>query len=147
MSIQKLSTKFANGTFINNIKEFFNKINEIIDKLNNTTSSNYKVYRGLISQSSTNHPTALILENTLGLTPDWIRDSDGSYRLNLGNNIIPDLNKVFVMINNNYGEGYSFAAYADSGAANRISIATFNNLNIPSDNLLSNTSLEIIIYE
>ena len=147
MGILKLKTNFSTGAWLTDVKQYFTKINEIIDKLNNTTSSNYKVYRGLISQSSTNHPTALILENTLGLTPDWIRDSDGSYRLNLGNNIIPDLNKVFVMINNIYGEGYSFAAYADSGAANRISIATFNNLNIPSDNLLSNTSLEIIIYE
>jgi hypothetical protein len=34
MSIAKLKTVYSNGAFINNVKAFFNKINEIIDYLN-----------------------------------------------------------------------------------------------------------------
>lgn len=34
MKIEKLKTRFFNGSWINNIKEFFSKINEIIDKVN-----------------------------------------------------------------------------------------------------------------
>ena len=34
MSLTKLKTKFANGAWLNNVKEYFTKINEIIDYLN-----------------------------------------------------------------------------------------------------------------
>ena len=34
MSLTKLKTKFANGAWLNNVKEYFTKINEIVDYLN-----------------------------------------------------------------------------------------------------------------
>ena len=34
MSIDKLKSKFFNGSFINDVKHYFSKINEIIDYLN-----------------------------------------------------------------------------------------------------------------
>lgn len=44
-----------------------------------TTTGKYKKYVAQISQSGTDDPTAIVLENTLGFTPDWKRDSIGIY--------------------------------------------------------------------
>ena len=43
----------------------------------------YKVYVALVSQEGTSAPTAIILQNTLGGTPVWSRDSAGTYDLTL----------------------------------------------------------------
>jgi hypothetical protein len=50
MAIEKLKTKFALGSFINNVKTFFEKINEIIQYLNNGSGTN----RIIIEINSTN---------------------------------------------------------------------------------------------
>lgn len=39
----------------------------------------YQSYASLISQSSTNDPTVQVLENGLGITITWVRDSQGIY--------------------------------------------------------------------
>lgn len=43
------------------------------------TSGGYKVYVAQLSQSGTDDPTAVVLENTLGFVPDWKRNSAGLY--------------------------------------------------------------------
>lgn len=81
MSIQKLGTKFSTGAWLPSMKEFFKKINEIIDNLNGTGPSNsgsYKVYVANLTQSSTDAPTKVILENTLGNVV-FTYDSAGYY--------------------------------------------------------------------
>lgn len=47
--------------------------------------ASYKVYTALLSQSGTNAPTAVILENTLGGTVVWTRSSVGTYSATLTN--------------------------------------------------------------
>lgn len=65
MSIDKLKNKFIAGAFIKDVKHFFEKINEIIDWINNgSPNTNYKIYRALLTQSGTNAPVAIVLENT-----------------------------------------------------------------------------------
>lgn len=54
-----------------------------------------KVYRALISQTGTNAPTAIVLENTLGGTPVWSYEGVGFYNLTLAD--VFTLNKTFVM--------------------------------------------------
>lgn len=39
----------------------------------------YKKYVAIISQASSEDPTVIVLENTLGFIPDWRRDSAGVY--------------------------------------------------------------------
>ena len=43
------------------------------------TTGGYKKYVAQITQSSTDAPVAIVLENTLGFTPDWKYDSNGVY--------------------------------------------------------------------
>jgi hypothetical protein len=43
----------------------------------------YKVYTALLTQSGTSAPTATVLENTLGGTVVWTRNSGGSYTATL----------------------------------------------------------------
>ena len=43
----------------------------------------YKVYTALLTQSGTNAPVATVLENTLGVTPTFIYDEVGNYRIAL----------------------------------------------------------------
>jgi len=54
----------------------------------------YKVYTALLTQSGTNPPVAIVLENTLGGTPVWTRDSAGNYNATLSG--VFTENKTFV---------------------------------------------------
>jgi hypothetical protein len=86
MSIDKLKTVYSTGAFINNVKVFFKKINEIIDYLNGNPipTANYKIYRALLTQTGTSAPVANVLENTLGNIV-WSRESAGNYYGTLNN--------------------------------------------------------------
>ncbi len=82
MIIDKLKTKFANGAWINNIKTFFEKINEIIDYLNNNPISEpvYKVYSAILNQEDENAPVVTtVFENTFGKNPSFLRYGPGRY--------------------------------------------------------------------
>ena len=79
MSIDKLKNRFVTGAWLTDVKHYFSKINEIIDWVNNAKLPSYKVYTALLSQPGDNsHPTANVLENTLGNIV-WTRDSVGEY--------------------------------------------------------------------
>lgn len=43
----------------------------------------YKVYTAFLTQSGTNDPIATVIENTLGGTPIWTRNSAGNYTATL----------------------------------------------------------------
>lgn len=81
MSLTKLKTKFADGAWINNVKSYFSKINEIIDYINGNNGLGYKKYVALLSQSGTDAPIAIVLENTLETTPTWSYINTGQYRI------------------------------------------------------------------
>ena len=55
----------------------------------------YKVYTALLTQTGTNAPTATVLENTLGGTIVWTRNSTGNYYGTL-NGAFPVANKVIL---------------------------------------------------
>ena len=56
----------------------------------------YLVYRALLSQSGTNAPTAIVLENTLGEVPTFSYVDVGVYELNTVGNVFTT-NKTFVL--------------------------------------------------
>jgi len=85
MSIDKLKTVYSTGAFVNNVKTFFKKINEIIDYLNNNNSyiPTYTEYNSLISQVGTDTLTINFVNNNSGVTigDTWVRQSEGFYKL------------------------------------------------------------------
>lgn len=80
MSIAKLKNKYADGAWVKNVKDFFTKINEIIDHLNSTTPVTTKECTIFLeSQNGTSNPVYTILSNTLDETPVITRDDVGIY--------------------------------------------------------------------
>lgn len=146
--IDKLKNRFVTGTFVADVKQYFTKINEIIDYLNNQVPAvNYKIYRALMTQTGGDDPVVTVLENTLGETITWLRDSTGIYSANSSGIFLQ--NKTFLTINKSDYSGRQFSFYrADN---DRLEVVTeyFDNLIIgfvQNDNILINTSVEIIIY-
>lgn len=96
--------------------------------------SGKKVYKALLSQSGTDAPTAIVLENTLGVTITWSRLSVGKYRGTFTNPI----SGIFC-----YRKRESYLAFDDvehvhidiNVTGNYILIDQFINQYIPSDGL------------
>lgn len=150
MSIDKLKTKFFNGSFINDVKHYFTKINEIIDYLNGNGSSNdgsYKVYIATLTQSSTNAPIANVLQNTLGGTLVWSYNGVGIYNGTLSGIFIS--NKTFFIINKSRASGRQFSLYRNNDNEIEITTEIFDGATpifTTSDGVLNNTTIEIRVY-
>jgi hypothetical protein len=105
-----------------------------------TPTAPYKVYTALLTQTGINPPVATILENTLGFVPTFNYGNVGSYFTSNPNFL---LNKTTVNIFNNVNAfSYSFPCYITLGGIFFNSILS----GVPSDNVLSNTCIEIRIY-
>lgn len=80
MPIDKLKNKFFIGSWVNDVKQYFTKINEIIDHLNSTTPVTTKeCVIFLEQQTGTSDPIYTIISNTLDVTPVITRDDVGTY--------------------------------------------------------------------
>ena len=156
MAISKLKTKFADGAWIKNVKEFFNKINEVVDCINDNPGRPYLVYTALLTQTGTNAPVATVLENTLGETPTWYYDSYdegvGRYQARFSSSILTE-NKTFAFIQNiKLQAGNSavvvnpYDASFQTGLFDEISIATYNGAGSYANGILSKTTLEVRVY-
>lgn len=109
------------------------------------TLPSYKVYSAILNQSGTNPPVATILENTLGVTPTWYYDSQGNYRaealgvFTLGKTVIVPGVINFTSLNNSV-----------PATINNVYIETIGlgigPLPVPSDDLLTDTFIEIRVY-
>lgn len=142
MSIQKLATKFSTGAWLPNVKEYFKKINELIDWINGDAaagSGSYKSYVALISQSSNNAPVPIVVQNTTNLTFNWVYVSTGLYTCTITGAFT--VGKTGCFISNN---GFGFiVAYPND--VNTIRISTADTTGAGSDDILNGT-LEIRIY-
>lgn len=148
MSIDKLKTKFITGTFINDVKHYFTKINEIIDWINNigsTTVPTYKVYTALLSQSGTNDPTVVVLNNTLSGNINWEWTGPG-HLIGTLVGAFPIETKVACIIsptNNFTGANTAILYWFD---ADSIELDTLNSVGTGVNDLLYNTLVEIRVY-
>lgn len=147
MSIDKLKSKFSNGTFVRDVKHFFEKINEIIDYLNGTSGEgSYKVYTALLTQTGTDAPVATILKNTLDGIPLIEYVGAGEYSLTLNNAFI--LNKVFLpesgfIAGTDLSKGIDFQRIN----SNVIYVQTYDVSTVTkADEILYNTPIEIRVY-
>lgn len=158
MAIAKLKSVFSTGAWINNVKSFFTKINEIIDYLNGngiTGSGSYKKYVASLNQSSTDAPISTILENTLGnLT--WSYDSVGYYLATLTGAFV-NADKVVIFVSHQYfanetgGLIITKEVVADRYDDNSIFVATAQydvvaSGNVLQNSVLGNTVIEIRVY-
>lgn len=110
----------------------------------NTEVNEPKKYVALLTQSGTNAPTAIVLENTLGGTVVWTRDDVGYYIGTLSGAFTTDKTVVYTQIRDfsssiecfSQGENTVFidTAYLNAGAFSE------------QDGILSNTFIEIRVY-
>jgi len=104
------------------------------------TSSETKVWKGLISQSGTSAPTAIVLENTLGGTITFAYSSVGVYTATLVGAFT--LDKTFI-IANNVDDGFLGVARNSDDVINFGSTDTSL---AASNNILNKIALSIEIY-
>ena len=100
----------------------------------------YKKYIATISQTGTNDPTVTVLENTIGDIV-WTRFAVGSYLATLVG-AFPDADRTYLIV------GKSNQNFFDLYRANsdELYLISSDPLNILSDNLLINTTIEIRTY-
>lgn len=103
----------------------------------------YRVYTGLISQTGTNNPTVVIIENTLGNIV-WTRNNNGIYQGYLSGQFLAA--KTFLLTSSDYAinptnQARQFFRSSDD----YVSISTQIN-GVIADGLLDNTPIEIRIY-
>jgi hypothetical protein len=146
--IDKLKNRFVTGTFVADVKQYFTKINEIIDYLNNQVPAvNYKIYRALLTQTGGSDPVVTVLENTLGETITWLRDNAGIYSANSSGIFLQ--NKTFLTINKSNYSGRQFSFYRTDNDKLEVVTEYFDSSTptfVQDDDILINTSVEIIIY-
>ena len=105
----------------------------------------YKVYSALLTQKLTMGPVPIILENTLGVDPVWYRTSQGNYRaealgvFTLGKTVVIPGVINFTSLNN------SVPATIDNVYIETIGLS-IGPLPVPSDDLLTDTFIEIRVY-
>jgi len=104
-------------------------------------SLGYKVYKALISQSSTNAPTVTVLQNTIGDIV-WTRDGVGVYLGTLANAFTA--NKTFLPQPSQNNSNKSIVLFRTG--VNVIEIDTFDITNTLADSLLNENSICIEVY-
>lgn len=101
----------------------------------------YKVYAGLISQTGTDAPTVVIMENTIGNIV-WSRNIAGYYQGYLAGEFLAD--KTFLIIGLSpflYNTSFTF----NRGNDDAVNIQNQTN-DIMTDGILDNTPIEIRVY-
>lgn len=125
-------TLSESGMIINNLT--------VTGTINGDVVVPYKKYIATVSQTGTNDPTVTVLENTIGDIV-WTRITDGSYLATLVG-AFPDADRTYLIV------GKSNQNFFDLYRANsdELYLLSADPLNILSDNLLINTTIEIRIY-
>lgn len=105
--------------------------------------ASYLKYVALLSQSGTDAPTATVLENTLGGTVVWTRDSAGYYLGTLASAFT--ISKTFVLVThdgNNGATGYMGGGRNDASSV----FVTFQGSDGNFLDILGENSIEIRVY-
>jgi hypothetical protein len=111
---------------------------------------NPKLYRALLTQTATGVPVATVLENSLGGTVVWTRNSAGNYTATLAGAFV--VGKTF---SNNLtfksGSAIVVVGITANVTANSVTVATdvgdiSGGIQVASDGQLTNTPLEILVY-
>jgi len=134
------------GNLTNQLQDLFSVI--MGTKIaSNWKPNGVKVYRALLTQASTDDPTAKVLENTLGGTVVLARSGAGTYTLTLEGAFTAD--KTFAIIGNLDGAVGSVAEMAkiERTSADVLTITTADVQGTSlADALMTDTPVEILVY-
>lgn len=132
-------------------EETFETANELMQRLealgyigffyDGEVAPKYKVYTALLTQSGTDAPTAIVLENTLGEEVTYAYDSQGVYIIQF-NQTFTDINKIFIIIGNGNVDNNFYSLEKDIETS---TLYTFSG-NTGTNGLLTNTEIEIRVY-
>ncbi len=114
-----------------------------------TTAPAYKVYSALISQSGTNAPTLVVLQNTLGQTVTVNPYSlPGRYSLGVSGNILANDKTWYIITNDNNNRTIAYIDKSNSlGNTTTVTIDTFSFISSGYvDGVLQSTPFEIRVY-
>jgi len=100
----------------------------------------YKVYTALLSQSGTNAPTAIVLENTLGGIITWARGAIGVYTGTLTGVFTTNKTAILISAIGNH------LASSNWSSVNEITVRTYDTAGGSSDNRLFDNTIEIRVY-
>lgn len=103
----------------------------------------YKVYTALLTQSGTDAPVAIVLENTLGGDVSWTRANPGDYIANTSG--LLTLNKTGFFIQP-IDSGVEANMYNNLIDTNKVELQIKNTALEGVDNALLNTLIEIRVY-
>jgi len=101
----------------------------------------YGHYIALLTQTGTTAPVSIILENTLGFTPNWVYVSEGTYSITQSNSFPIEktyTNTSFMMTNNNV----HYYSIDNINFPNTFIVKTLSG----NDNSLYYTPIEIRVY-
>lgn len=114
----------------------------------------YKVYKALLTQSGTNAPTAIVLENTTGLTIAYDYTTVGEYIVNItGGSITP--NKTIISLGNTQTNNQPMLFYDVNLVFNNVQLTIYTGvlevdgssiISTYADDLLNKNLLTIEIY-
>ena len=112
--------------------------------------TNPKRFTSLITQTGTNIPTQVILENTAGLSMTFTRNNNGVYSITLGTPL--PINKYSAIFGSNLLQNNDVACSIAFAGITLIAIQTgrtslIGGASAMADNLLVNTMLEILVYD
>lgn len=109
-------------------------------------TESYKVYAALLTQSGTDAPVATVLENTLGGTIVWTRNTIGNYTATLTGAFT--LNKTCIVLGSNININDIDNAVLNTSTLTVNDFILYTNATdtIAWDDVLLNTSIEIRVY-
>jgi len=105
----------------------------------------YKVYAVLLTQSGEDDPIATVLENTLGVSVNWYRVSQGNYYAEAIGAFTIDKTVIVPGVINFYALHNSVPATIDNVYIETIGVGLSPTPG-PDDSLLYNTFIKIIVY-
>lgn len=114
---------------------------------NAPTPPSYKVYTALLSQSGTNAPTAIVLENTTNIEINFLRTEAGRYTINYSlTGAGPE--QVFLIMPQMKLNGFEEQViyYMVVVTAGLIYLDTYREISGYDDELLTNVPIEIRFY-
>lgn len=115
----------------------------LVDKAYVDNVKPYKSYVALLTQTSTNAPTATVLENSLGGAIVWTYGGAGYYYGTLSGAFVN--NKTYATLSTGLGAGAEIVKVGVI-SNNQIMVTVANSLNAATDGVLYSASLEIRVY-
>ena len=106
----------------------------------------YKIYTALLTQSGTNNPTVIVLENTLGGVPVWTRHAEGVFYGTLTGVFAEDKTAIFTGFNLSGNFGDAIGIISRRLSSDIIEVLTGVLGDVPYDGYLFKNMIEIRVY-